>query len=575
MSPFPATNGIHVGGNVNLNMQQQPHQLSSQASGWNQMSGSLSAKPTTGWLHPDESLIGDGVRFHVNYVGCVAIKESMRNLDFDKRTLLAREAICQVVHFTHYKHLQNWTPNEQLQKSGDGETSEFIGYVAKDADNSRACHVVEVPALAPDVIATIGQAFELRYKQHIQGNPGSGLLNNMPPNTNGVLRTGPQMITNDSKWGDETASQYSQNSNCINQLVDRRLSKDPSMLSNHRQSMISQRNSQYMMQNVQPPGPRQGFEDNFVPQNPAPYINMNQNSHPQNGIGFNQAMSVNTDLSSNSGNPNGSVNFRNSFTPTNGLDQIMTSPNQQLNQQKQMQTFYQSSPPVPMPRRNAPGVTFSDNSQAASNLAVIMNQSHHVQHPAPGTNITDPGNVPRIPDRKSPKPGDGKLVPSPHANLNMPDLLSNQQTSTVANKAGNRSSNASSADENLIAIPQTESVLPLNSQVWFHGAISRTESERRLRKDGDFLVREKQAAATDTKQYVLSGYQGGVVKHLLLVDPHGRVRTKNNIFESVGHLITHHMRNNIPIISSDSQVRLGNPVKKPSPPRPGMHATEI
>ena len=68
-----------MGGNVNLNMQQQPHQLSSQASGWNQMSGSLSAKPTTGWLHPDESLIGDGVRFHVNYVGCVAIKESMRS----------------------------------------------------------------------------------------------------------------------------------------------------------------------------------------------------------------------------------------------------------------------------------------------------------------------------------------------------------------------------------------------------------------------------------------------------------------------------------------------------------------
>ena len=74
MSPTSAPNGFHPnGGNM--------HQL--QASGWNQISGSLSAKPVSGWLHPDESLMGDGVRFHVNYVGCVAIKESMRS-EFSK-----------------------------------------------------------------------------------------------------------------------------------------------------------------------------------------------------------------------------------------------------------------------------------------------------------------------------------------------------------------------------------------------------------------------------------------------------------------------------------------------------------
>ena len=39
--------------------------------------------------------------------------------------------------------------------------------MAKDYDNMRACHVVEVPALAPDVIATIGQAFELRLKSPV------------------------------------------------------------------------------------------------------------------------------------------------------------------------------------------------------------------------------------------------------------------------------------------------------------------------------------------------------------------------------------------------------------------------
>jgi len=354
--------------------------------------------------------------------------------------------------------------------------------------------------------------------------------------------------------------------------------------------MNNQRNSHYLAQpGMQQPNRQQGFEDNFVNQSPAPYINMSQNGHPMHngnsfqpgggGVNINQPMSVRTDFN----NPNQSLNgphsasqqnnFRNSYVPPNGVDPMMLSPNQQ--QQRQMQTFYQSSPPVPAPRKTTPAqVTFAD-STPASNLASIMNQSRHVQNTTPSN--LEP-NVPRVPDRRSPKPmleGAKLTTTSPNVNGNMPDIIAGKQSSSAVNKAGNRTSTASSCDENLVAIPQTESVLPLGSQVWFHGAISRTESERRLKKDGDFLVREKQLAANDTKQYVLSGFQGGVVKHLLLVDPHGRVRTKNNIFESVGHLITHHMRNNIPIISSDSQVRLGNPVKKPPAIKPGMHATDI
>lgn len=40
-------------------------------------------------------------------------------------------------------------------------------------------------------------------------------------------------------------------------------------------------------------------------------------------------------------------------------------------------------------------------------------------------------------------------------------------------------------------------------------------------KDGDFLVRE---SVTSPGQFVLSGLQGGQAKHLLLVDPEGKVR---------------------------------------------------
>jgi len=45
---------------------------------------------------------------------------------------------------------------------------DFIAYVAKD-ESGRACFILECETgFAQDVIATIGQAFELRYREFIQ-----------------------------------------------------------------------------------------------------------------------------------------------------------------------------------------------------------------------------------------------------------------------------------------------------------------------------------------------------------------------------------------------------------------------
>lgn len=63
----------------------------------------------------------------------------------------------------------------------------------------------------------------------------------------------------------------------------------------------------------------------------------------------------------------------------------------------------------------------------------------------------------------------------------------------------------------------------LAREAWFHGPISRKESEMLVINDGDFLVRESQGSPG---QYVLTGMQGGVRKHLLLVDPEGKVSTQ-------------------------------------------------
>lgn len=55
---------------------------------------------------------------------------------------------------------------------GDAETLDFVAYVAKDACYARACHVLECGGgLAQDVLTTIGQAFELRFKDFLQNSP--------------------------------------------------------------------------------------------------------------------------------------------------------------------------------------------------------------------------------------------------------------------------------------------------------------------------------------------------------------------------------------------------------------------
>jgi SHC-transforming protein 1 len=111
-------------------------------------------------------------------------------------------------------------------------------------------------------------------------------------------------------------------------------------------------------------------------------------------------------------------------------------------------------------------------------------------------------------------------------------------------------------------------------------------------QDGDFLVRESQGSPG---QYVLTGLQSGVKKHLLLVDPEGvvsfdnflpfiskfnaflpmvfydgsilQVRTKDKMFESVSHLINYHSEKNMPIISAESAIVLRHPVYRQGPLR--------
>ncbi|KAJ8304946.1 hypothetical protein KUTeg_018529 [Tegillarca granosa] len=106
-------------------------------------------------------------------------------------------------------------------------------------------------------------------------------------------------------------------------------------------------------------------------------------------------------------------------------------------------------------------------------------------------------------------------------------------------------------------LPQTGGNIAPMFETWYHGALPRKQAENLLKEDGDFLVRQ---SSNDLGQFVLSGRQHGVVKHLLLVDPDGVVRTKDHTFDSVPHLIHYHRTKNLPIISQESELRLIRPI---------------
>ncbi|XP_064494636.1 SHC-transforming protein 1 isoform X2 [Pseudopipra pipra] len=183
--------------------------------------GSFVNKPTRGWLHPDDKVMGPGVSYHVRYMGCVEVLQSMRALDFNTRTQVTREAIglvCEAVPSAKgavrrrkpcgrslnsilgksnlkfagmpitltistsslnlmASDCKQIIANHHMQSisfasGGDPDTAEYVAYVAKDPVNQRACHILECPeGLAQDVISTIGQAFELRFKQYLKNPP--------------------------------------------------------------------------------------------------------------------------------------------------------------------------------------------------------------------------------------------------------------------------------------------------------------------------------------------------------------------------------------------------------------------
>ncbi|KGL93848.1 SHC-transforming protein 3, partial [Charadrius vociferus] len=441
---------------------------------WNQ-SSSFVNKPSRGWLHSSEKILGPGVTYIVKYLGCIEVLRSMRSLDFSTRTQIAREAISRVceavpgakgafkkrkppskvlssilgksnLQFAGMNIMLNisttslnlMTPdtkqiiaNHHMQSisfasGGDPDTTDYVAYVAKDPVNRRACHILECcDGLAQDVISTIGQAFELRFKQY--------------------LRCPSKIPT----------------------FHDRVQSFDEPWVE----------------------------EDNEATEHP--YYNNIPNKMPP---------------------PGGFIDARLKARLNTAADTAQVRKSQ-VTATAEMPTYV--------------------NTQHI-NIEALLELQADAESTISGT----------ADDTKESSPGKDLFDMKPFE-----DALKNQTSEAVLSK-----STSAGCTSPLSSRPSDWTVAEeLSAEPWYQGEMSRKEAEQLLKKCGDFLVRK---STTNPGSYVLTGMHNGQAKHLLLVDPEGTVRTKDRVFDSISHLINHHLENNLPIVSSGSELCLQQPAER-------------
>ncbi|XP_048146977.1 SHC-transforming protein 3 isoform X2 [Corvus hawaiiensis] len=482
---------------------------------WNQTS-SFANKSSRGWLHSSEKILGPGVTYIVKYLGCIEVLRSMRSLDFSTRMQVAREAISRVceampgakrafkkrkppskvlssilgksnLQFAGMSIMLNISTsslnlmnpdtkqiiaNHHMQSisfasGGDPDTSDYIAYVAKDPVNRRACHILECcDGLAQDVISTIGQAFELRFKQYLQ---------------------------------------------CP--------SKTPTF-----------------------PDRMQSFEDPWteedIEETEHPYYNSIPNKIPP---------------------PGGFLDARLKTRLPTGADTA-----QSASEVGGEQIYYQS---------HHLGEKFSEewhHGPVEQGSLDICSMSEDKSEVAPTAELPTYVNTQHInreallalqADAESTFSGttENAEASSPGKDLfdmkPFEDALKNQTSEAMLRKSTSMGCTSPPLSRAAVRTEAEE----LSTEPWYQGEMSRKEAEQLLKKCGDFLVRK---STTNPGSYVLTGMHKGQAKHLLLVDPEGAVRTKDRVFDSISHLINYHLENNLPIVSSVSELCLQQPAER-------------
>uniref|UniRef100_A0A3P9P5L2 SHC (Src homology 2 domain containing) transforming protein 2 n=1 Tax=Poecilia reticulata TaxID=8081 RepID=A0A3P9P5L2_POERE len=480
VTPCPAGHGFGVAAEVMVN---ELH-----------TKGSFIHKPSQGWLHPDKKIVGQGASYIVRYMGCIEVLKSMRSLDFNTRTQVTREAInrlCEAVpggkgawrKKTINKALQSVMGKSNLRFAGmniavnisvDGlgllvpTTRQVIAHHPMQSisfasgGDTVTCHILECSdGLAQSVISTIGQAFELQFKQYLHS----------PPKTMSSVER-----TEEPVWGeDEDASEHDYYNSIpgkeppVGGVVDSRLRPTGTLLE--------------------------------------------QGSYPLGQLCY--ELHWDTETTCGSGE-----------TPCDGY------------------LCADGQPPGSKDYEEHQYV----NTQSLENLDSF-------------THVADGHKGARPHD--SPKKDLFDMRPFEDA-LKLHEACGGAFGSGVLVGSGSQVGGVRNLEDQWPSPPRRRApVAPneeqLRREMWYHSRMSRRDAEKLLVRDGDFLVRE---STTNPGQYVLTGMHCGLPKHLLLVDPEGVVRTKDMLFESISHLITYHLKNELPIVAAESELHLKQAVRR-------------
>ncbi|XP_009993991.1 PREDICTED: SHC-transforming protein 3 [Chaetura pelagica] len=473
-------------------------------------------KPSRGWLHLNEKILGPGVTYIVKYLGCIEVLCSMRSLDFNTRTQIAREAIshvCEAVpgvkgafkkrkppskvlssilgksnlQFAGMSIMLNIsttslnliTPdtkqiiaNHHMQSisfasGGDQDTADYVAYVAKDPVNRRACHILECcDSMAQDVINTIGQAFELRFKQYLRCPSKIPTFHD-------------RLQSFDEPWMEEDneATEHPYYKNIPNKMP--------------------------------PPG-------NFIDARlKARLLTTADTAQSAAGVGGDQIY-----YQSHHFGDKLCEDWHHGSVKEGSLDICsMLEGKSRVTPTAEIPTYV--------------------NTQHINMAALLARQA--------GAGSTFSGTAD---DTKESSPGKDLFDMKPFE-----DALKNQPSEVASRK-----STSMGCSSPLLSRGADWTVAEeLSTEPWYQGEMSRKDAEQLLKKCGDFLVRK---STTNPGYYVLTGLHNGQAKHLLLMDPEGTVRTKDRVFDSISHLINHHLENNLPIVSSGSELCLQQPAER-------------
>uniref|UniRef100_A0A8C9MRJ8 SHC2 protein n=1 Tax=Serinus canaria TaxID=9135 RepID=A0A8C9MRJ8_SERCA len=443
------------------------------------------------------------------YMGCIEVLRSMRSLDFNTRTQVTREAINRLyeavpgvkgiwkkkapnkalfsilgksnLHFAGMSIAVNISvdglnlmipttrqiiANHHMQSisfasGGDMDTTDYVAYVAKDPINQRACHILECcEGLAQSVISTVGQAFELRFKQYLHSPPKVVV----PPER--------ALAAEESAWGeDEEAAEH----DYYNSIPG----KEP------------------------PPG---GLVDSRLHHSTQP-----------------------AGATLGPGEPGWVLLWGGAVSWGGPCD---------------------SGQPRPAVMAILAGQPCDGYLQADSHSLGPRDYEEHMYVNTQSLDAWEPELVAHGAAEESPKKDLFDMRPFEDA-LKLHECIAGGASSPPIEDQW------PSPPTRKAPIAPTEE--QLRREPWYHGKMSRRDAERLLQMDGDFLVRD---SLTNPGQYVLTGMHSGQPKHLLLVDPEGVVRTKDVLFESISHLISHHRQNEQPIVAAESELHLRQVVQR-------------